>query len=388
MSKSARSESARDQRKGNVRDLLGSLLQGSGAAREEPDGATGSAGASPSPRPGEHPAAVPAAERRGRRADVFDLDPRRILEQGPYIRDWDLDGEDFERLVAAVAERKQIDTPIWVRSTGPTGGRRFILLAGRGRLKAALRNDLAVVPVRDFGDISDREALVLQGAENLHRRDQTPGETAYTFWLLRKEGFSGVEIARQYTQKESYVSYMTKVGEALDRFPPHERLALSRPGVLQVRQCQAIAPLKTPEERVEALRAVLAGASSAGDTDPQLAYRRPDADAPAEEAEPGAPRPVAPLERARARRALVDEAPFHGRATRTGRTFRMRWERDQLARDPVAMAEGFVAAVRGEGAQLLAALHALEGAGPGGGRKGEAAVARARAALEALLARP
>jgi hypothetical protein len=107
--------------------------------------------------------------------------------------------------------------------------------------------------VRDFGDISDREALVLQGAENLHRRDQTPGETAYTFWLLRKEGFSGVEIARTYTQKESYVSYMTKVGEALDRFAPHERLALSRPGVLQVRQSQAIAPLATVEARVEAL---------------------------------------------------------------------------------------------------------------------------------------
>jgi ParB-like chromosome segregation protein Spo0J len=386
MSKSPRSESARDQRKGNVRDLLGSLLQGPGAAREEPE-SSGAVGGSPGFRPGEHPAAVPVAERRGRRADVFDLDPRRILEQGPYIRDWDLDGEDFERLVAAVAERKQIDTPIWVRSTGPTGGRRFILVAGRGRLKAALRNDLAVVPVRDFGDISDREALVLQGAENLHRRDQTPGETAYTFWLLRKEGFSGVEIARQYTQKESYVSYMTKVGEALDRFPPHERLALSRPGVLQVRQCQAIAPLKTPEERVEALRAVLAGAPSAADADPQLAYRRPDADASPEEAEQGMARPAASLERARARRALVDEAPFHARATRTGRTFRMRWERDQLARDPVAMAEGFVAAVRGEGEQLRAALDALHGAGQGSGRKGEAAVARARSALEALLAR-
>jgi ParB-like chromosome segregation protein Spo0J len=329
---------------------------------------------------------MPAAERRGRRADVFDLDPRRILEQGPYIRDWDLEGEDFERLVAAVAERRQIDTPIWVRSTGPTGGRRFILVAGRGRLKAALRNDLAAVPVRDFGDISDREALVLQGAENLHRRDQTPGETAYTFWLLRKEGFSGVEIARTYTQKESYVSYMTKVGEALDRFAPHERLALSRPGVLQVRQSQAIAPLATVEARVEALRAILAESQGRGGTvaNPNLAYRRPDYDAPDDVDGQPPERPASPVERARVRRAAVELAPFHAKATRTGRTFRMRWERDQLSRDPAALAEGFVAAVRAEGSALLTALEALPPAGQGGGPT-RATVDRARRALAALL---
>ena len=356
MARASKSESARDLRKGNVRELLGTLLQKPDAAPARPpaDGDSSGAPTAGDPR-SEHPAAMPAAERRGRRADVFDLDPRRILEQGPYIRDWDLEGEDFERLVAAVAERRQIDTPIWVRSTGPTGGRRFILVAGRGRLKAALRNDLAAVPVRDFGDISDREALVLQGAENLHRRDQTPGETAYTFWLLRKEGFSGVEIARTYTQKESYVSYMTKVGEALDRFAPHERLALSRPGVLQVRQSQAIAPLATVEARVEALRAVLAESQARGGAvDPSYAYRRPDHDAP-DEADGRPPeRPTSPVERARVRRAAVESAPFHSKATRTGRTFRMRWERDQLSRDPAALAEGFVAAVRAEVAALCA----------------------------------
>jgi hypothetical protein len=133
MARTPKSESARDLRKGNVRELLGTLLQKPDAAAARPP-AAGDASVAPTPGDprSEHPAAMPAAERRGRRADVFDLDPRRILEQGPYIRDWDLEGEDFERLVAAVAERKQIDTPIWVRSTGPTGGRRFILVAGRG----------------------------------------------------------------------------------------------------------------------------------------------------------------------------------------------------------------------------------------------------------------
>lgn len=353
--------------------------EGEGGRAPAAEGTGGAGGHAPGSRLRSHPAIVATTERRTRR-DVFDIDPRRILERGPYVREWDEEGEEFDRLVRSVGERREVDTPIWVRSEGPTGQRTFILVAGKGRLKAALRNDLSLVPVRDLGELSDQEAIARQAEENLHRRNMTPGETAYALWLMSAHGDGISEIARRVQRDKGYVSYLVKVGEAMQALAPAERLALSRRGALQIRQCQAIAALPALDARVAELRRLAAAAAAVGGgagegDDPNEAYRRPDPGAPAE-GDPG-DAATPPVERAARRRAAVDAAPFHARPIRHGRAFRMRWVRDDLRRDPVALAEAFMAAVRTERAELLAALSVLEAEGGD-----PAAIRRARAALE------
>src|SRR5699024_10312731 len=130
----------------------------------------------------------------------------------------------------------------------------LVLVAGRGRLRAALQNRLPLVPVRDYGAIDDREAILLQAEENFDRSEMTPAQTAHTFYLLTEHGLSQKEIAAVRHKNPGYVSVMVRIGEALQKLSPLERLALGRPGALQVRQCQVLAAAGGKEEIVAGLR--------------------------------------------------------------------------------------------------------------------------------------
>ncbi|HEY0776618.1 MAG TPA: ParB N-terminal domain-containing protein [Gemmatirosa sp.] len=320
----------------------------------------------PGAHPTHHPATAERTDRRTRR-DVFDLDPRRVVERGPYIREWDEQGEEFERLVAAVRARGEIDTPIWVRSHGPTGQREFVLVAGKGRLRAALRNGLPTVPVRDLGDLDDAQAVARQVEENLNREDMTPAETAHALWRMHGFGESISEIGRRLHRDKGYVSYMVRVGEAVDALGADDQARLARRGALQVRQCQTIGALPDVAQRVAALRqAIAAGGAEGADA----------ADRPARAAA------IGPADGARegATRRADEQAAFYGRPIRNGRTFRMRWVEQELRADPAAVVDGFVRAIEEEREQLVEALRRLET----DGRTGEErdVVTRARRALE------
>ena len=354
-----------------------------------------------------HPATAERTDRRTRR-DVFDLDPRRIVERGPYIREWDEAGEEFERLVAAVGARGEIDTPIWVRSHGGAGQRVFVLVAGKGRLRAALRNGLSAVPVRDLGELTDQQAVARQVEENLNRQDMTPAQTAHARWLSHGFGESISDIGRRLHRDKGYVSYMVKVGEALDGLAPHEQARLARRGVLQVRQCQTIGALPDVPSRVAELRRVLAGAADGGvphagrahggaldegaDTSAPVAgaagsdgtLAPGQTASPAGEVTPDAGTGATPSaddrRTRRTSRRADEEAAFYSRAIRGGRTFRMRWTEHELRADPPAVANAFVSAMQAEGARMVETLRRLEAAaGPG---EGKDEMVRARRALE------
>ncbi len=354
------------------------------AARDRAAGqGSGEGGRVPGGQLAQHPATAERGDRRTRR-DVFDLDPRRVVERGPYIREWDEQGEEFERLVAAVRARGEIDTPIWVRSHGPTGQREFVLVAGKGRLRAALRAALPTVPVRDLGDLDDRQAVARQVEENLNREDMTPAETAHALWRMHGFGDSISEIGRRLHRDKGYVSYMVKVGEAFDALAPDEQARLARRGALQVRQCQTIGALPDVPARTAALREALATAASgvgAETRETDGAARAPvHADASVngarDESGTGAGPARAPVPRTRA----DEQAPFYGRAIRNGRTFRMRWVEQDLRADPAAVVDGFVRAIQHERERLVEALRRLETDGRTGAERD--AVTRARRALE------
>jgi ParB-like chromosome segregation protein Spo0J len=324
----------------------------------------------PSQRPARHPGQLEETEREVRR-DIFNLPPTKILERGPYIREWDEEGEDFAMLCDAVRERGEIDTPIWVRSEGGAGRRVFILVAGKGRLKAALKNRLSAVPVRDLGPLTDKEALERQAQENEHRNEMSLGNKANAFYVLESFGHSTATIGKLYGKDRSYISILGRIGEAIAGMKPAEQAALRRTGAFQYREAQAIAGLPDIGARQAALRAVLRTPSRSAELRDQGA----DAEALGHERAPRG-------REARTTRPDEREA-FHARATRNGRSFRMRWDLSALQAEPQQLAAGFAAAVQQEAAEMLAALQRIEDTASS---RDAASVREARRVLEALRA--
>jgi hypothetical protein len=341
----------------------------SGAAPAVRETAT-TAGGTAAPR---HAFAPSHATDRKARHDIYDVDPRKIIERGPYIREWDEDGPEFQRLKASVRARKQIDTPLWVRSSGGAGNRQLVLVAGKGRLRAALQNRLPLVPVRDHGPIDDREALLLQAQENFDRSEMTPAQTAHTFHLMTEHGLSQKEIAAVRRKNPGYVSVMVRIGEALQELSPLERLALGRPGALQVRQCQVLAAAGGRGEIVAGLRELAARAATTVSSPDDL------------EDAPDRQPPTMPTPRpATGARPATPAQPFVGRPIRGGRTFRMRWELSDVRREPTSLATGFLSAFHAEGEQLLQAIRQAE-ADRDLDATARAAIHQAREVLEAAL---
>lgn len=301
------------------------------------------------------------------RRDISDIDPARIVERGPYIREWDEDGEEFERLLAAVRARGEIDTPIWVRSTGSPLQRVYVLIAGKGRLKAALRAGLEKVPIRDFGDIADGESILRQVEENDNRHEMTVGERANAYWLMKLHGQTQQQIAERFGKDEGYVSVLVRAGEALATLPPDSQAALKRRGALMVRDCQAIVTLPTVSARAAELEKI------------RLAGPR-DVD---ERVVPTNSTGGSAVAAERARRAKVAEQPFFGRPIRDGRTFRMKWVAKDVAADPVGLATGFRSAIRQEATALADTIAKLEAEGQGSAERREA-LGKARRMIEAL----
>lgn len=314
----------------------------------------------------KHPTA--SGMSREARKDVFNLDPHRITEVGFYVREADIEDEDFDAFCTAVKERGQIDQSISVRTTGPVANRQYILVWGMRRLRAALRLGIEQVPVRDFGEISETEAIKLQLQENLNRKPMSPLETAIAFSELASRGERNTAIARLFGKTASYVSYMLKTGEALARLEPAERRTLNANGALRVRDCQRLALIDDLAARTAALRTLLttpasAPASDAAETpdahadDPHGAGNRSAAEpAPAD----GGARRAAP---AITRERRPDEdAPFVVRELRNGqgRSFRVRWRNRDLVENPEHFVEQFTALLRTEVEHLVGRLESLK----------------------------
>ena len=101
-------------------------------------------------------------------------------------------------------------------------------------------------------------ALALQVAENEARVDPHPVDTAVSYQMLVQEGgMTQAEIARIAGRSPAHVSYMRAVGEAILTLAEDERAALYRTPEATVPRFQRIAPLRSGEERAEALRSLL-----------------------------------------------------------------------------------------------------------------------------------
>ena len=335
--------------------------------------------AAPAAREPRHPVGSGVAFERVEH--IYRMDPRKIVLEGPYVRQF-VEDAAFAQLRAAVEAEQDIGQHLGVRLAGPPTDRRRVLVYGMRRWKAALAVGLDRVPVRDYGPVTEERALELQLLENEIRADPHPVDTALGFFLLTQQPeWNQARIARVFDKNKGYVSEMVRAGEAVAQLAEPERAPLYTAPRVTVRAFQALAQVRDVAERAAALQALAAdGVPAAPEPAEATAARATPA-----ELTPTAPRsrPTDPGDR----RRLVDEAVFHARPLRNGRTFRVRWTDDDLRRDGARLAEEFRAHFLEEYAQLLHRAAALAGgrAGEGGGGAGAPRIAElvASAAQEA-----
>lgn len=190
-------------------------------------------------------------------ADHTLLSPTQIELSGPYVRQH-VDEEELVALKESILAGGEIKQAVGVRTEGEGEGRRYILVYGMRRWLASREAGLEAIPVRDHGPISVSEALALQVTENEARVDPHPVDTAVSYHMLVEEGgLTQAEIARLAGRSAAHVSYMRAVGEAVLLLTDEERTALYRTPEATVPRFQRIAPLKSVEERAEALRSLL-----------------------------------------------------------------------------------------------------------------------------------
>jgi ParB/RepB/Spo0J family partition protein len=291
--------------------------------------------------------------------NIYRMDPRKVMLEGPYIRQF-IEDADFHRLRASVELERDIGQHIGVRVVGPPTNQRRVLVYGMRRWRAALAVGLDKVPVRDYGAIGEEKAVELQMLENEIRADPHPIDTAIGFYLLSQQPeWSQKRIADVFDKNKGYVSEMVRVGEAIARLREVDRQPLYTCARVTVRAFQSVAQVKSVEARKEALLALLEGQPAAADT-----AQPTDAGADGR-ARPAPARPAGDDQAAR--RRLVDEAVFHVRPLRNGRAFRVRWTDDDLRRDGTRIAEEFRARFLEEYQHLLHRAAVLHGEASGRG---------------------
>lgn len=201
-------------------------------------------------RPAEGPRAA---------ADHLMLHPDEVVLEGPYVRQH-VDEADLEALRKAIEAGGEIKQAIGVRTEGPPLDPRYVLVYGMRRWLASRAAGLDRIPVRNHGRISAGESLALQVTENEARVDPHPVDTAVSYQLLVRDGeLTQSQVARVAGRSAAHVSYMRAVGEAILRLRDDEREALYSSADATVPRFQKIAPLKTVEDRVGALREIIAG---------------------------------------------------------------------------------------------------------------------------------
>lgn len=268
--------------------------------------------------------------------DVYKMDPKKIVMEGPYIRQF-IEDSAFHQLRAAVRIERDIGQHIGVRIVGPPTDARRVLVYGMRRWRAALAEALEKVPVRDYGRISEEKAIELQMLENEIRADPHPIDTALGFYLLsRQDEWNQKRIAEVFDKNKGYVSEMVRVGEALAQLSGEERTPLYTAPRVTVRAFQSIAQVKDLGERRTALLALL---QPTPDEAPQT-ESQPSTSSDAEQQAAQPPRARSTGDAQAERRREVDEAIFHSRPLRNGRSFRVRWTDDELkARAPEIIEE-------------------------------------------------
>jgi ParB family chromosome partitioning protein len=162
------------------------------------------------------------------------LDPDLIAPSRIRDRFEEKDSPEEVRLAQSIAESGQ-RVPILVRPNSNAPGR-YIAVFGHRRLAAVKACGLRVRCI--ILELSDEEALIIQGQENNERKDTTFIEKAVYAWRLKAAGMRSVKIAEALATSETAVSRMISIPSVV---PEEVILAVGRAPSIGQPRWQALA---------------------------------------------------------------------------------------------------------------------------------------------------
>lgn len=179
------------------------------------------------------------------------------LQPGQYQPRTVMDEEGLEELAASIRVQGVIQ-PVLVRPL-PGQVKRFEIIAGERRVRAAHRAGLEEVPVV-IREVDDQSALAMALIENLQRRDLSPLEEAQGIERLIKEfGLTHEEAAQAVGRSRSATSNLLRL-LAL----PEGILKFLREGRLEAGHARALLGLPAAQQRALAEVVVANGLSVRG----------------------------------------------------------------------------------------------------------------------------
>jgi len=172
--------------------------------------------------------------------------PLKTLELGALQLRKFFNEERLNELVSSLKE-KGILQPILVRTLSEKDGKKYEVIIGARRLKAAQIAGFKEIPAYVIEKISDPEALEMALTENLQREDLTPFEEAWGILRLMKEyQYSIKDITKKLNKSDSFVrSRLT-----LLRLPETVQKYVSN-GKLTMETALPLAKLDSPEKQIE-----------------------------------------------------------------------------------------------------------------------------------------
>lgn len=157
---------------------------------------------------------------------IQEIDPDLITHSGPLDRMGDPDPSADQTLRDSISKTGQT-TPVFLRPDPDTPGR-FLIIYGRRRVRAlkTLGQKVKAV-IRD--DVSDEEAVIIQGQENSVRQDLSFFERARFLVAIEAEGFPRAVAIDALAIDKSRASNYAKVGTAVS--DPVAQLIGPAPGI-------------------------------------------------------------------------------------------------------------------------------------------------------------
>ncbi len=184
--------------------------------------------------------------------------PVDLVERNPYQPRTRIEERGLEELAASIAARGMVQ-PVLVRPCAD--GRRFELIAGERRWRAAQRAGLAVIPAL-VREASDEEAAAIALIENVQREDLNPIEEAEALRRLVEEfGLTHQRVAEAVGRSRAAVSNLLRLLE----LGPEARAALEG-GEIEMGHARALLGLEGAAQR-EAVRRVVSGGLSVRETE-------------------------------------------------------------------------------------------------------------------------
>lgn len=200
------------------------------------------------------PASEPNPEAQLKELDVD------LLERGEYQPRMDMRTETLEDLASSIRAQGMVQ-PIIVRPVGSQASRRYEIVAGERRWRAAQMAGLSTVPVI-VRDIPDAAAMAMALIENIQRENLNPLEEAGALHRLMAEfDMTHAQAAEAVGRSRASVSNLVRL---LELEPPVKKLLEQRS--LDMGHARALLALND-ERQVDAARQVVLKGLSVRETE-------------------------------------------------------------------------------------------------------------------------